>query len=283
MENIIIPDKNKLESVKAGIKIGGAGEIHVLADFDRTLTRAYDNGIFVPSLTSILRDGNYLAQDYAPRAQALFDRYHKIEADPSVPFDEKKKAMREWWKLHFKLLVKSGLKYEDLEKIADSGKIKLRDGCSELFAFLEKHGIPLVIMSSSGAGREGISIFLKKAGKLTANIHVISNEFEWSQDGRALKAREPIIYGMNKDETLTRDFPGAYAAVKDRENVILLGDGVSDIGMIKGFDFDHLIKIGFLNERVEDCLASYRENFDIIILNDGPMDYVNGLLGELFG
>jgi 5'-nucleotidase len=283
MENIVIPDKNKLESVKAGIKIGGAEKIHVLADFDRTLTKAHDNGIFVPSLTSILRDGNYLTQDYAPRAQALFDRYHKIETDPSVPFDEKKKAMREWWKLHFNLLIESGLKYEDLEKIVDSGRIKLRDGCSEFFVFLEKHGIPLIIMSSSGAGREGISIFLKKAGKLTANIHIISNEFEWSQKGRALKVKEPIIYGMNKDETLTRDFPGAYAAVRGRENVILLGDGVSDVGMIKGFDFDHLIKIGFLNERIQENLASFKDSFDVVILNDGPMDCVNGLLGELFG
>lgn len=283
MKNVVIADSSKLSRIKALIKEGGVKKLHLLADFDRTLTRAYDNGVFVSSLTSILRDGNYLTPDYAPRAQALFDRYHKIETDPQFPLEEKKKAMKEWWRLHFELMIASKLKYGDLKKIADSGKIRLRVGVPELFALLGKLAVPLVIMSSSGAGREGISIFLKKAGCLTANIHIISNEFEWSKDGLAVKAKKPVIYGMNKNETLVCDFPDAYAAVKDRKNIILLGDSVSDVGMAAGFEFENILKIGFLNERIKENLASFKDCFDAIILNDGPMDYVNDLLNGLLG
>jgi hypothetical protein len=60
-----------------------------------------------------------------------------------------------------------------------------------------------------------------------------------------------------------------------------LGDGVNDIDMIEGFDYDNLIKIGFLNENVEENLPEVKKNFDVIILNDGNMDFVNNLLKEI--
>jgi 5'-nucleotidase len=52
--------------------------------------------------------------------------------------------------------------------------------------------------------------------------------------------------------------------------------------MIKGFDYNNLIKIGFLNENIEENLEHYKYNFDIVILNGYTMDYINVLLRELF-
>ena len=63
--------------------------------------------------------------------------------------------------------------------------------------------------------------------------------------------------------------------------MILLGDNLEDIGMIEGFDYENLIKIGFLNENVEENLLEFKKNFDAIILNDGEMDFVNKLLKEI--
>ena len=117
-------------------------------------------------------------------------------------------------------------------------------------------------------------------GLFSENIHIISNEFEWDSDGRAVKVKEPIIYGMNKDETMIRDFP-AYDVVKNRKNVILLGDNPEDIGMIKGFDYDNLLKIGFLNDNVEKNLDLYKDRFDVVIANDGSMDFVSSILKEI--
>ena len=52
--------------------------------------------------------------------------------------------------------------------------------------------------------------------------------------------------------------------------------------MVKGFEYDNLIKIGFLNEKAEENLNIYKKNYDVVILNDGSMKYVNGLLRNLF-
>ena len=51
--------------------------------------------------------------------------------------------------------------------------------------------------------------------------------------------------------------------------------------MITGFDYDNLIKIGFLNEKVDENIEKYKENFDIILLNDTNINYVNELVKEI--
>jgi len=85
---------------------------------------------------------------------------------------------------------------------------------------------------------------------------------------------------MNKDETVLKKFP-FFKKIKDRKNVILLGDNLEDVGMAKGFGYENLIKIGFLNENVKENLRPYKQNFDVIILNDSPINHVNTLIREM--
>jgi len=51
--------------------------------------------------------------------------------------------------------------------------------------------------------------------------------------------------------------------------------------MTEGIEHDTIIRIGFLNHHVKKFLNKYNKNFDAVILNDGPMDYVNKLLKEI--
>ncbi len=111
----IIPSPKNLKKIKTAIAADGPKNFHVLADFHQALTQAFVDGKLVLSLISILRDNNYLTPDYAGKARALFNKYHPIETDPSVPQEEKKKVMREWWTTHFKLLIDSGLNKKDIE------------------------------------------------------------------------------------------------------------------------------------------------------------------------
>ncbi|MFA5392156.1 MAG: hypothetical protein WC306_00470 [Candidatus Paceibacterota bacterium] len=280
-ENIFISDPEELERLRVAISKAGAEKFHILADFDRTLTTAFVNGKSIPSLISILRDDNYLTPDYAQKAYELYDKYHPIEIDPKVSIEGKKRAMEEWWTAHFNLLIKSGLNRKDLEKVAESGKIKLRDGFKEFTDFLKIHNIPLVIMSSSGLGGDGISIYLEKEGKLYDNIFIISNLYNWDENGNAISVKQPIIHTLNKYETAIQDFP-VFELIKDRKNVLLLGDSLNDTGMIGSFDYENLIKIGFLNENIEEELEYYKRNYDVIILKDSSMEYINNLLKDLF-
>lgn len=282
LKNVVIPRPLELEKLKKKIKKGGAKKLHILSDFERTLTCAFVGGERVPSLISILRSsGEYLGDDYVQKAKALSEKYHPIEIDPKIPLEKKKKAMEEWWLTHFDLLIKSSLNKGHLKMVVESGKMKLREGMEEFLDLLKKYEIPLVIMSASGLGEDVISMFLEKEGKLSSNIYIISNSFLWDEQGNATGVKKPIIHLLNKDETIIRDFPLIYAKVKDRKNVLLLGDNLEDVKMIAGFNYDHLMKIGFLNEAVNENLESYKKTYDILILYDSSIEYVNALLKEM--
>ena len=51
--------------------------------------------------------------------------------------------------------------------------------------------------------------------------------------------------------------------------------------MAEGFESDNILRIGFLNEDVEENLEAYKKTFDQIILNDSSMQPVNSLLKEI--
>jgi len=280
-ENIVISNREELEKIKYKIARDGVSRFHVLADFDRTLTKNFVNGKEVPSIISVLRNGNFLTKDYAEKAHALFDKYHPIEINSKISLKEKKKAMHEWWTAHFKLLVESKLNIKDIEEVIKSEDIRLREGALEFFDLLHKHRIPLVVMSSAGLGDEAISLILKKEDRLYDNVYIISNSFKYDKKGDVIGIKKPIIHSMNKDETMVKDFPSVYKTVKDRKNVLLLGDNLEDIDMIKGFDYDRILKIGFLNKNVKESLKYYKKAYDVVILNDSGMAYVNKLLKEI--
>lgn len=280
MKNVIISNPKELEKAKKSMFESGAKRLHVVSDFDRTLTTAFVDGKKRPSLMSILRDGNYLTSDYAQKAHELYDKYHPIEIDPTIPFEEKKKAMHEWWMTHFDLLIKLGLNKKDLEKVVDTGKLKFRDGFGKFMNLLHQNSIPLLIISSGGLGGDAIAMYLEREGKLYENVYIISNSYKWDKEGNALGVKQPIIHVMNKDETAIQDFP-VFKVIKDRKNVLLLGDTLDDVGMVHGFDCENLIKIGFLNEKEEENLEHYKRNFNVVILHDGSMKHINGLLRDI--
>ena len=279
-ENVIISKPENLEKLKKKISKSGTKKFHVISDFDKTLTKKFVDGKRILSVISILRDGNYLSPDYRKKAQELFDKYHPIEMDPNISFKEKKKAMLEWWTTHFDLLIKSGLNKNDLKKVVESSKVQFREGALEFIDFLHEREIPLLIISSSGLG-DAVLMYFKEKKKLYDNIHIITNLYKWDKKGNAIGVRKPIIHSLNKDETSIKDYP-VFNVIKERKNVLLLGDMIEDAKMIKGFDYNNIIKIGFLNDKIKERLKSYKETFDIVLLNDTSMNYVNQLLKELF-
>jgi len=280
MNNLVISNPEKLEKIKKEIFKDGAEKLHILADFDKTLTTLFVHGEKVPSIISILRNGNYLTSDYAQKASELFNKYHPIEIDPGIPLKEKKKAMCEWWTNHFDLLIKSGLNKKDVKNAVKTRGVKFRNGFSDFIDFLKNQNIPLVIISAGGLGSMAISICLEQEKKLYDNIYIVSNSYEWDKEENAVAVKKPIIHTMNKDETAIQDFP-VFEIIKNRKNVLLLGDGLGDAGMIDGFDYNNLIKIGFLNEKIEENLPSFKKVYDILALNDSSMDFVNTLLNSL--
>jgi len=278
MQEIHIPDEETLKKKIEQIKSDGVNELHIVADFDRTLTKAFVEGQKTHTGIAQIREGKYLTEDYAPRAHALFDKYHPIEISDSIPPEEKNKKMTEWWSKHQELLVECGMDMSIISDIIKKKRIHLREGVLEFLDNLHDGSIPFVIFSA-GIG-ELIEKLFKSEGKLYNNIHVISNFFKFNKEGKVIGYKDKIIHVFNKNEGQLKDSP-YYEKVKDRKNVILLGDGLGDLGMIEGLEHDNVIKIGFLNENVDEKLRLYSRKFDVVILHDGTFDYVNELLKKI--
>lgn len=283
-QEIIIVNPKDFEKVKKKISEEGVENFHVLSDFDKTLTTLFlPSGERVNSLISILRNGNYLDEDYVKRAKELYSIYHPIEVDPNVNIVEKKKKMYEWWDKHFILLGKKGLDLDLLKKCADdiinNDLLILRAEVDYFVNFLDKKNIPLLIISASIG--DLIKEYLKKKGLLTEDIFVISNELEYNSKGK-FSGVKSIVHVLNKDESSVKNFPKVYEKVKNRKNILLLGDGVGDVDMIRGFEYNNLIKIGFYNDKGEGSLEQFKENFDVVLTGDQDFNFINNLVKEIF-
>lgn len=274
--DVSISNPEKLEKELDQIKEAGPESVQVLADFDRTLTTAFVDGEKVSSVISVLRDGDYISNDYAQEAAKLFNKYHPIENDINLSSQERKAAMEIWWREHFKLLIDSGLTINHTNQAVEAGRIRLREGVKEFIDLLDKEKIPLVIVSSTALGVESIRFILESNKLMNDNIEIISNKFIWDEEGRAIDVEEPIVHLANKDEVVF-DFE-LKAKLQARKNIFLLGDNLEDKKMVGDLNYDKLITIGFLNENVEKYINRYRKEFDVVIKNDGNFDYINKLL-----
>jgi 5'-nucleotidase len=275
MDNIIISNLNT-EKIIEKIILDGKERLHILTDFDRTLTRAFVDGKLSPTVIAGLRNGNYLTPDYPEKATELFNYYHPIEIDKNIPLSQRSKEMHDWWKKHFELLVASGLDRNTLQTMVNENLSVFREGAKDFFEILSKKNIPIVIMSAGPA--DAIKMVFEKNTIELNNIDIIGDYFEFDENGKVLTIKEPLIHSLNKSEIALKSFPEVFDKVKQRKNVIVIGDNISDLGMLDGFDYDNVLKIGFLNERINEQLEDYKKVFDIIIINDGSMDYINNII-----
>ncbi len=273
-----IANEASLEAKIENMAEAGVDRLAVMADFDRTLTTAYVDGERRPSIISILRDGDYISFDYAKRAHELYDKYHPIEIDPEVGEEERVEAMNNWWREHFDLLIESGLKIDHIHQAVEAGKIKFRLGAKDFFKGLADQGVPLVIVSSSGLGVESIQFVLEEEGFYSGNIKIVSNQFVWDKDGRAVGVEEPLVHIANKDQVVAGE-----AGLEGRDNIILLGDSIDDLKMVEGVSYSNLVSVGFLNEEVEKNIGRYLDSFDVVVRDDGSMALVNKIISRIKG
>jgi len=276
--NISIPRQKEFDEILGFFKEAGAGKLYVLADFDNTLTKAFVGGKRVPSLISVLRGGDYLSPEYRKKAHALYEKYHAFENDQRLSLNERKEKMQEWWKEHFDLLISCGLRKDDLNRVINESGIELREGAKEFFATLQEKGVPLIIISSSGIG-DIIELILVKNNVDLKNIKIITNRFNYDENGKVISVKQPVIHSLNKDETSFEEETAQ--TLVGRNNVILLGDSLGDTAMMAGRSNERVLKVGFLNEKISEQKQAYEQNFDAIVVNDGDLSLVNRIINKI--
>lgn len=279
MQQTIISDEKYYSDTLSEIKKGGLWKLHVLADFDRTLTKAFSWWKLRPSLISVLRSEGYLWEEYSKKAYELFDYYNPIEINPNISLEEKKREMTIWRNKHLDLLIHSWLHKKDIEKVISSWVIEFRPWVKKMLKFLSENNIPIVIISANWLGTDSIEMYFEKEWFLTPNVKIVSNEFCWDNTWNAVWYDKRVIHVFNKDETVLQDFPEIHDLVQHRTNVILLWDSLWDPAMIEGFAYENLLKVWFLNEKLEELLEKYKVIYDVLLTWDNEWEFLNNLLG----
>ena len=245
--------------IKNGVleRIGGWNDdsIYVLTDFDRTITVGNSD-----SSWSILSKSNMVPKEYVNERQEFYNRYRPYEIDETLDFDTKNRLMTEWWHKHIGLFIKYQMSEEVINSAARNLRVmSFRDGAREFLENMRDRNIPVIIISA-GIGNF-IKQFLIKNNCDFDNIFIVSNFIKF-ENGIAVGVNDNVIHSLNKNEVSLPD--DIKELIKDRPNAILLGDSISDIRMAKEEARDNALKIGFLEEKVEENMPYYRDAFDIV-------------------
>lgn len=269
MPQITYKNEEELKAKLTRIKSDGADMLHIVSDFDMTLTMPNSQGVRPISTWEVF----HMSKEYIVEQEAYTAIYQPIEFDPAVPIEEKIIKMEEWWKLHLGLLIKYGLTKEYIDDGISHTRLTERNNLDKLSEITNQKQIPFLIFSA-GLG-DVIREFLKSKNILNPNIHIISNFFIFNQDGIATGFQDSIVHSFNKSEVQIIGKP-YMQEIAQRKNVILLGDTLGDAKMIQGLAHDNIIKIGFLNGKT-DVAEKYKEVFDVVI-DDDNLDFVIDLV-----
>ncbi|CAH2092271.1 unnamed protein product [Euphydryas editha] len=275
--NVYIDNKEDLLRKINRIVSDGHKKLQIVTDFDHTLTRHnMDNGSTVLTSYGMFRECPSVPKDYKDEEIRLAEKYKPIEVDHLMSTEEKTKHMIDWYKAGHKLL--EGMKFPkaELEQVSESMKECFRIGVKELIKWSEVHQVPVLVFSA-GLGECVVSA-LKAANLLLPHVKVVSNFLDFDDTGSIIGVKGDVIHTHNKNETAIKNTE-YYKMVKERNNVLLMGDNIGDAKMAEGMEHcDVIIKIGFLGRNTDGNLQNYIKTFDIVLVNDHTMDVANSIL-----
>jgi len=241
--------------IKSTLPIKDLNSVYIVADFDRTLTAGSSKTSW-----SILAGSDLVPDSYITERNDLFNHYRPIEVDPTIDLEIKMQAVKEWFQKHIELFIKYQLTEDVFNQAATNLRVmEFRDGAKEFLTFLHQNNIPLIIISA-GIGNF-IEAFLKHYNCYFDNIYISSNKILF-KNGIASGVGKNIIHSLNKNEvslpTYIKD------KLKNRSNVILLGDQVSDLKMVAKNAHPSLLTIGFVADDCQNQSEFLKEHFDIV-------------------
>lgn len=277
--NVHMKDLNKVEDIVCQLINGGASKLQVISDFDHTITRIHYQQKPCSSTYSILDSSPYIPEECRKKAKDLHSKYYPIEIDPTISIEDKIPKMVEWYTQAHQVVGTSGVKKSDFTKMVKSSDVMLRSGCEVLFDTLNRNGIPLLIFSA-GLG-DLVKEVLTHFGTLYPNMKFVGNFMDFDEEGNTIGFKGEVIHMFNKNQSSIHNSE-YFNQLKHRNNIILLGDSLGDLQMADGVPQPaNVLRIGFLNHKVEESLPKYIEGYDIVLVDDQSMDLVNGLLQRI--
>ncbi|XP_068434071.1 cytosolic 5'-nucleotidase 3-like [Clinocottus analis] len=279
--SVCMKDPQRVYEILQSMVKAGSNTVQVISDFDMTLTRFAYNGKRCPTCHNILDNSKLISNDCKAELKGLLNKYYPIEVDYSRSIEDKLPLMVEWWTKAHEILVQQKIRKDLLAIVVRESDAMLREGYQLLFDHLHEHSIPLLIFSA-GIG-DILEEVIRQAGVFHPNVKVFSNYMDFDESGvlRAFKGELIHIYNKREGALLNT---GHFQELRTRPNVLLLGDSLGDLNMADGVqDMENILKIGFLNDKVEERKQSYLDSYDIVLVKDETLEVPNALLLYLTG
>ncbi|XP_053309533.1 7-methylguanosine phosphate-specific 5'-nucleotidase [Spea bombifrons] len=275
-DTVRMKDPEKVRRVISELQRGGENKLQVISDFDMTLSRFGYNGERCPTCYNIIDNSRIISEDCRKKLKELFNIYYPLEIDPNRTTQEKYPLMVEWWSKAHSLLCEQRIQKSELARVVKESRAKLREGFELFFEGLHRSGIPLFIFSA-GIGNV-LEEVICQAGVYYPNIKVVSNYMDFDDDGILTGFKGELIHTYNKNNSVLKDTE-YFEQIKDRSNIILLGDTLGDLTMSDGVaKLENVLKIGFLNDKVDEQYDLFLQSYDIVLIKDETLDVANGLL-----
>ncbi|KAJ4931876.1 hypothetical protein JOQ06_010314 [Pogonophryne albipinna] len=279
--SVCMRDPQRVEEILQSMVKAGSNTVQVIADFDMTLTRFAYKGKRCPTCHNILDNSNLISNECREELKVLLDTYYPIEIDSARSIAEKLPLMVEWWTKAHKILVQQKIRKDRLAMAVRDSDAMLREGYQLLFDHLQEHSIPLLIFSA-GIG-DILEEVIRQAGVFHSNVKVFSNYMDFDESGLLKAFKGELIHIYNKREGALLN-TGHFQELRTRPNVLLLGDSLGDLTMADGVqDMENILKIGFLNDKVEERKQSYLDSYDIVLVQDETLEVPNAIMLHLTG
>ncbi|NP_001088032.1 5'-nucleotidase, cytosolic IIIA [Xenopus laevis] len=278
-KSVHIKDPERVEELICRLIKGGASKLQVITDFDMTLSKFSHNGKRCPTCHNIIDNSKLITDECRKKLFQLKEKYYAIEIDPDLTMKEKYPYMVEWYMKSHTLLIDQRLQKDKLAEAVRESDVKLKEGYEMFFDILHKQSIPVFIFSA-GLG-DILEEVIRQAGVYHPDVKVISNFMEFDENGIITGFKGELIHVYNKHDGALKNTE-YFGHLKDNSNIILLGDSLGDLAMADGVpNVENVLKIGFLNDKVEELIEKYMDSYDIVLVKDDTLDVANSIIQKI--
>ena len=254
-----IISNGKLEEIKLN-----KDNCYIVMDFCRTTT-----GSKSVSTWQMICFSNLLGDKCYQEYHELKNKY--MPTDSMTDVEQRKENYRALYKGFIDLFYQYHLTNDIVKKSVEMTDVRLRDGAEIFFQLMYEKKIPIIIYT--GGLKNTVIEYLTYYHSYYDNIYVVANHMNLDGD------KQDVIYHITPHDKGMSELPEEVKnKINGRENIILIGDVLADISMVKQEDINRTIKIAFLDkdkhkeknvvENLEENIKKYKEVYDLILVNE---------------
>ncbi|XP_056634989.1 cytosolic 5'-nucleotidase 3-like [Diorhabda sublineata] len=256
----------------------GISKVQVISDFDGTITKQHVNNKTQSHGYLILYQLPFFPPELPRRAFEIKQEYTRYLSEPNLEYSERLTRMSELWSKSIEVFNGFVITKNQLDDHCLNLGLQLRDNTKEFFNLLEEEEIPILLVSA-GIG-DIIESTMRNEGVSNSKIEIAANYLNFDHEGRLNGLKTPPIHKLNKTDCIKdKQF---YNTLKEKGNVIVIGDQLGDAVMVEKLDnVNTVLKIGFFYGEPDSALPKWQDTFDIILKDDQSMNIPNAVLNLL--